>query len=88
MEVLLQHGRDMNGSTIARTDKIDEGETASFFIVRNFDLVKWMLEHGADPNARDRRDRTPLEHAASYSSTKVVELMISHGTDLKRSNAF
>jgi ankyrin repeat protein len=42
-------------------------------------VIKWLLEHGADPNLRGTRDALPLRSAASYGSLAVVKLLLEHG---------
>ncbi|KAI9707916.1 MAG: hypothetical protein M1820_004335 [Bogoriella megaspora] len=88
LEVLLEHGWDINGESDHIPTTYDFGQTTLCILVRSFELVKWMLEHGADPNSRSYRDRTPMEYAAFYSTPEVAKLMISYGGDLKHSNAF
>lgn len=41
-----------------------------------------LIAHGADVNARDGQDRTPLMSAARYGSVEISELLIAHGTDV------
>jgi ankyrin repeat protein len=46
--------------------------------------VKWLLEHGASPNARWAHwdaDVTPLHLAASQGHADVVALLLAHGAD-------
>lgn len=45
--------------------------------------VKWLLEHGADVNARGRMGRTPLHLAAERNtSSKTVEILVKGGADM------
>jgi hypothetical protein len=45
-------------------------------------IVRLLLENSADPNARDRKGRTPLHHAAD-SSLDSVKLLLAAGADAK-----
>ncbi|KAJ9638605.1 hypothetical protein H2204_004081 [Knufia peltigerae] len=42
-------------------------------------LTKWLLQRGADPNARCRFDITPLSIAAQEASLKVIEILMEFG---------
>jgi ankyrin repeat protein len=45
--------------------------------------VRWLLEHGADPNALDEHGRSPLHVCARRNtSTSVVRLLIEAGSDI------
>jgi len=44
-------------------------------------VVRILLEHGADPNARGEQERTPLHPAAAHGHTGVVKLLVEHGAD-------
>jgi ankyrin repeat protein len=49
----------------------------------NVDAVKVLLEHGADPDARETfRGQTALMWAAAEAHTEVIRLLASHGADL------
>jgi len=45
-------------------------------------IVRLVLEHSADPNARDHQGRTPLHHAATHSIDSV-KLLLAAGADAK-----
>ena len=46
------------------------------------DLVKSILDEGADPNTPNRLSVTPLMAAAECESEEILELLLSHGTDI------
>jgi serine/threonine protein kinase/ribosomal protein L40E len=45
-------------------------------------LVRWLLDHKADPNARNRWDNTALHWAAAGGHTAVVLLLCKRGAEL------
>lgn len=50
------------------------------------DAVRWLLAHGADPNARWNHwdtDATPLHLAASQGHTEIVRLLLDAGADAR-----
>lgn len=69
---LLEHG--------AQVDRTSTGETALHEAVRwdGREGVKFLLEAGADPNARDVDGWTPL---FSAQSREVIRLLLHHGAD-------
>ena len=47
--------------------------------------AKWLLEHGADPNlAWAQSGESPLHVASQRLDVKTVELLVSHGADVKK----
>ena len=46
-----------------------------------YEACKFLLEHGADPNALDYSEETPLFNAATSGNTDVVKLLLSYGAD-------
>ena len=47
-------------------------------------MLQWLLQKGADPNAKDTKGMTPLDMAVSYEGTKpeIVAALIAAGADV------
>lgn len=50
-------------------------------LVGREDVARWLLEHGANVNARNRDGRTALHAAAFLGRTNLAELLLAHGID-------
>lgn len=79
-ECMLQHGWDVNFSLDHRGDAL----ICSLLFAATSDLPRWLLEHGADPNANPRSDpvcSTALEAACYRPSTSadIISLLLRHG---------
>jgi len=46
------------------------------------DILKLLLDHGADVNVQDKWGYTPLYWACLHGQTKAVRLLLSHGADV------
>jgi uncharacterized protein len=44
-----------------------------------YELAKLLLEHGADSNARQQDDYTPLMAAEQHGDERLTELLLEHG---------
>jgi ankyrin repeat protein len=44
-----------------------------------YELAKLLLEHGADPNARQQDDYTPLMAAEAHGDERLRALLVAHG---------
>ena len=51
------------------------------------DLARILLEHGADPNARDRFGSVPLMGALQAGTLDAIEALLAHGADLDVADA-
>jgi ankyrin repeat protein len=74
LDVLIQHGADVNtqvtgvlsySARISRTVSNTEGSSALHAAVQSgrADMVRYLLDHGARTDLKDRSDRTPLDVA-------------------------
>ncbi|MDP7052263.1 MAG: ankyrin repeat domain-containing protein, partial [Verrucomicrobiota bacterium] len=48
----------------------------------NIEAIKHYLAIGKDVDARDKQDKTPLQHAAFHGHKEIVELLIAKGADI------
>ena len=49
---------------------------------RNIEAVKQAIDDGADLNAKDNVNMTPLIYAINNSQKEIVELLIANGADV------
>ena len=50
------------------------------------EIVRLLINHGADVTAQDKTHSTPLHMASSEVNTKIVQLLIEHGADVTVKN--
>jgi ankyrin repeat protein len=48
--------------------------------------TRLLLEHGADPNLRNKGGSTPLHDAASFDRLDAVKALVQHGADISLKN--
>jgi ankyrin repeat protein len=83
-ELLVSRGHDVNhtpawGPLIVRGSRGDSGGDP-------VPRARWLLAHGADPNATDYKGNTALHVAAKACQPLLVELLISRGADSNARN--
>jgi ankyrin repeat protein len=78
---LIKHGADIN--------KSEGGSTPLHNAVRfgSPETVKFLLEVGAKPNARDSYGVTPLMYAASGNHAEAAKLLLENGADSQLKNS-
>ncbi len=60
------------------------GTTGLHLAVRHPDALRLLIEHGADPNARDEGDNaTPLHFAAAQGNLESVRVLLDAGADVQ-----
>lgn len=52
--------------------------------VRDREMTEWLLDNGADPNARCEIDLTPLSHAVQYADREIIDLLLRRGGDVRK----
>ncbi|MDQ7055680.1 MAG: ankyrin repeat domain-containing protein [Persephonella sp.] len=50
--------------------------------------VKELIEKGADVNARDKNNYTPLLRAVSRGNLKIVKILVEYGADINAKEKF
>jgi ankyrin repeat protein len=76
------------GSNIVNTRDVTNGQTALHIVTKRRDKtwVAYLLQHGADPNLRDRDGVTAIQIAAGLGFTEGVELLLQYKADATQPN--
>ena len=71
------------GTTVINSHERGTGEGALHIVVRRNDptYVRFLLEHGADPNIRDSGGVTPLMLAVTQNAPACVAALLAHHAD-------
>lgn len=73
---LHEAGCDLNATFVGSTPLVHAVE------IDELDVVKWLLDHGADVNARATdRDSRPLEQAIEEGNLAMIGLLLGYGAD-------
>lgn len=82
VKVLVQKGANVN-SRVAGTALECASEPVSQKGRDHVGVVKFLLEHGADPRLADDHGDTPVTVAAVYGRTDVIKVLASGGADMQ-----
>ena len=81
VQVLLDHNADINS-------QCDDGNTPLYWAATGYydsnpaDIMRRLLEHGADPNICNNKHSTPLHNASSNGLLEAARLLLSYGAKL------
>ena len=75
--LIVEHSQDVNALGFERK------ETPLHISSRlgHLEIVRVLLEHGADSEARDKNDWSPLERASTRGYVEIVHVLIEYGAD-------
>ncbi len=76
--ILLERGAEIN-----ITSDNDRQSTPLHLAIAGeyLEVAHLLLDHGADPNARQEDDSTPLHEAAQTGQVEMIKLLLAHGAD-------
>lgn len=78
------------GSTIINTREVTTGDGALHVIIKNGggeNFMRYLLQSGADPNIRDRRNNTPLMLAVQLGKTNYVPILLQYKANPNLANS-
>jgi ankyrin repeat protein len=86
IQVLLKAGADPNlpdetDDALAANSPLMEA-SSTFFATNRGDMVRLLIQHGANLNQQDAGGRTALMQALGYSDINVIETLVKSGADL------
>lgn len=76
--LLLQSGADINAKSVQYQNTVLHHALS----YGNTRLIKLLIEHGADIEARNKRGQTPLHQAVEEEDIDLVEVLLKHGAEL------
>jgi len=77
VKMLIDNGADVNLKTVGNVDALIAIMLRGGFI--KIDIVRLLLENGADPNGTDRDGRTMMSYAYQYNRSDIAKLLEKYG---------
>ena len=87
IQVLLDCGVDVNSRGDGGVSSVTPLGTASVFH-NDTRVVRWLLDHGADPNVQSRYNKSaPLHEALQRGSIEIARVLVEHGASAEVENS-
>jgi ankyrin repeat protein len=77
---LIRHGANVNAACLTTHNVTLLMLTA---YDKNIEITRELIECGADVNAKDKDDWTPLRYAVDAKNTEMCQLLVNAGADTK-----
>lgn len=76
------------GTTIVNTRDLASGDTALHIVTERRDAlwIRFLTEHGANPNIRNKQGVSPLQMAVTLGYAEGVDALLKAGADVEVSN--
>lgn len=82
--VSLEEAMYMPSNEKSQLEKVEEQELRESVLNAGYSkTAQLLISHGADVNAKDNDDATPLHHAVKGGHLECIELLLSHGAEVK-----
>jgi ankyrin repeat protein len=75
MQLLLEHGSDMRCNFAGLLTHLASRDGRA-------DVIHLLLQHNADPNATDEKNRTPLHRASKQEHADIAQILLDNGADI------
>ncbi len=75
---LVEQGADVNA---AAENAMRVAPVHAAATTQELEMMRLILDHGADPNARQQMDYTPLHSAAGRGDIEMAKLLLAHGAE-------
>jgi ankyrin repeat protein len=82
VQVLLEHNADLNRQLVSRMTALNWVLSYCHMEGQVVDIVRRLLEHGADPNICDENERAPLHQASYRGWLEAIQLLLSYGANV------
>lgn len=85
VQALLDYGAEVNALSHSKVAYIPSNTALHAALVgkRSIEVIRLLLEHGADPEIRDSNGHTPLHTAAFHdNNVEIIRLLLKHGANV------
>lgn len=74
----------MNSNILNEKNQYDQAPLHCAAELNRTEMIKLLIQHGADVNTMDYSGQIPLHYAAIYNYEEITELLLNNGSDINR----